>query len=170
MGAFFHVAAEAIGISSSTLKLWMKNARIDIAGERDSLYSRLYADIRRATAQARCGVEVAYAALNPAKWLAKGPGSVFGSHWSEPVYGAGGKLLSDSDVQSPTINSIDSALDDPLDVEEIQDTTTIVPQIGMTVMVLSPEEELATLEAQESAGHIQVSEEYKNSLRKQIQR
>jgi hypothetical protein len=52
--------------------------------------------------------------------------------------------------------------------QEIAQIENKADEYGMTVMHLTPEEELATLEAQESAGHVKVSEEYKESLRRQI--
>lgn len=170
-GSYWHVAAEAIGINESTFKLWLKNGRSDIASQTDSLYSRLYADVRRASAQARIAVEKSFALVNPAKWLARGPGRIFGEHWTEPVLGSGGKEIPQyNENQQDEIGEVIS--DETRDVETRQIAANKAKEddYGMVMLQLTPEDELATLEAQESAGHIKVSEEYKNSLRSQIQK
>ena len=165
-GSYYHVAAEAIGINSSTFKRWLKIGGIDIVHGRDSLYHRLYLDCRVAVACARLAIEQAYAALNPAKWLAHGPGRIFGDQWREPQLGSS---RSGGEVEERQLDSVGEELQDQEEKEQKQITQDKSDE-GMMILKISPADELATLEAQEIAGHIQVSDEYKESLRRQIQK
>ena len=168
MCSYPQVAGEAIGIPISTFKVWLKNGRNDIVRGEDSFYSRFYGDIRVASAIARKAIEQAYAIVNPAKWLAHGPGRMFGRQWSEGL-GNGSLMLADRSGENGQIG-LDPIEEEMLD--EVEDTKQIESSNdgGMTVLNISPADELATLEAQEIAGHMQVSEEYKDSLRRQIQK
>lgn len=164
-GSYYHVAAEAIGINSSTFKRWLKIGGVHLVQGEDSLYSRLSLDVRIAVASARLAIEQAYAVLNPAKWLAHGPGRIFGDQWSETQIG---QNRSGGEIEERQLDSVGEELQDLEEKEQRQ--LAHQPDEGLTVLKISPADELATLEAQEIAGHIQVSDEYKESLRRQIQK
>ncbi len=82
-GAWFKVAAMAVGVSPRTLIRWMKKGRLasqarldggELADE-DVPFVTLYSEIMQAAAQARVVVEANAAQRYPLKWLRRGPGA-----------------------------------------------------------------------------------------------
>jgi hypothetical protein len=82
-GSYFSNAAEAVGLNSLTVKGWGTRGKEDYYAEKDTFYARFYQDVRRAVAQCRTAVEQAMVTINPQKWLARGPGRIFGEQWAE---------------------------------------------------------------------------------------
>jgi hypothetical protein len=82
-GAYYHVAAEAIGVNRTTLGDWLQKGRKDDEAGTDTYYSRLYKDVRKAIAECRCNAEMQVLELDPKRWLSLGPGRIFGREWTE---------------------------------------------------------------------------------------
>lgn len=156
-GAYFHVAAEAVGISTSTLKNWVARGRNDLHCGLDTWYSRLLGDVRRAVALSRVGREIAIAADSPAKWLSNGPGRIFGEHWVEN--------RTSEQIEEP--DSLESTVS-PLEIEDKREQKKEDEIEGTIVLNLDAAKELETIEALEEAGLAQYSEEHKEALRRQI--
>jgi len=144
-GVYFHVAAEAVGISQFTMIRWGNKGKEDMEHEIDSYYSRFYRDVRRSVAICRSGCEVAIKELNPGKWLAKGPGRILGNQWSEE--------RSSREDDTPLIESEEH--------KQLEDQTV------EGTLHISNQQELEKLELLEQAGLLTLSEEYRKALKNQ---
>ncbi len=82
-GAYFGPAAESVGIPTSTIARWGQYGRRDINEGLDTYYSRFWKDVRKAVAQCQVKVEQFIAKTDPKKWLARGPGTIFGDQWND---------------------------------------------------------------------------------------
>jgi hypothetical protein len=80
-GVSFNVACECVGIGESTFYEWGQRGASDFQANADTYFSRFYRDVRRAAALATCQAEMEIKALDPKKWLAHGPGRIFGDAW-----------------------------------------------------------------------------------------
>lgn len=144
-GSYFHVAAEAIGISERTFRSWISQGSEDAKADEDTFFSRFYYDIRRATALCRADRERKIAETDPKTWLSKGPGRMFGNEWGKQ---------------------------ETREVEREQDAIEgiIIKQQQIEVqqeskIELDAKEQLEAIEAMEAAGQGTYSKEYKNALR-----
>jgi len=153
-GAYYHTAAESVGIASKTLYDWCYKGRRDAESGIDSYYSRLYKDIRKATAQCRVSKEMAIADIDPKKWLNLGPGKMFGTEWVELPTSTADLVESENPF---LIESTDST-DKPEEVNQSKDAAKT------KVIDVNPEETLQAMKALEDAGLITLSEEYKKEL------
>lgn len=150
-GAYIHVAAEAIGISETTFRNWINQGGKDMQAEKDTFYSRLVYDVRRAIAQCRADKERKIAETDPKTWLTKGPGKIFGDQWGKKEQ---------VQLEEQPQDAIDSQITQKaIEVEEEQKTSKIEMDVKM---------QLEAIEALEAAGQGSYSIEFKNSLRKQI--
>lgn len=82
-GSFWKGAAASVGLSVGTVRRWGQRGKEDAEAELDTYYSRFYLDVLKAIGQCRCSVEQALAKIQPWKWLSHGPGSVFGTEWTD---------------------------------------------------------------------------------------
>jgi hypothetical protein len=181
-GAYYNVAAEAIGVCEGTLRNWLIRGKADLGGSLDTWYSRLFRDIRRAVALARVGAEASIREASPSRWLSHGPGKMFGEQWTEQK---GPTIRSDSDsepnrqIESNTIDGVVVLTTDPTSTEEQklleqqqQDKQTNQSDKRNeenSILHVDPAKELATIEAMEASGLATYSEAHKDALRRQIQ-
>ena len=84
-GAYYHTAAEAIGIEYDTIRAWAERGKKDLTTQTDSYYSRFVLDVRRAVASTRVRAEMILFDQDVKKWLTLGPGKMFGNEWSDPA-------------------------------------------------------------------------------------
>lgn len=211
-GAYYNVAAEAIGISTMTLYNWLRRARNDLkihteihtgtplvenrpdcytggppasgadmgdnryddtsfnmSGDDetdvDTWYVRLLYDIKKAVAICRTHREIKIADIDPRRWLTNGPGRMFGDQWSEQVNNKSGSNSEEDDEREHNLLA-EIIVEQPA-VSRIENHNK--GEGKLEVLTLDPKQHLATIEAQEAAGLISVTEEYKDALRRQIQ-
>jgi hypothetical protein len=162
-GAFYHVAAEAIGISTDSLRIWLKRGRADLLSLKDTWYSRLLLDIRRAVAIARVGAEVSIAETDSRRWLNMGPGRMFGDQWLDSQKEGDGQNPDQEDEAALIGEVIVSthAIEDKSKEDEHESNTV--------VLRIDPAEELARIEAMEQSGLASYTEAHKDAIRRQIQ-
>lgn len=91
MGASFGTAAGVLGISQSTMLSWLYKGRADQDNDVDSFFSRFVSDIYSACAVAASEAEQEVKRLDPRKWLAHGPGRIFGGSWGKDQRQPGGQ-------------------------------------------------------------------------------
>lgn len=167
-GSFYHVAAEAIGISSSTFYNWLKQGKADIGCGVDSVYNRLLRDVRRAAAMARQRAEVSIAGSDTRRWLSHGPGRSLGNHWAEQT-GKGNQsseLEQSSDPIGELVSDVPTLQLEHSPSSDSDESTSF--NNGTMTFNMDAETELAVIEAEESAGIFKYREEYKEQLRLKI--
>jgi hypothetical protein len=161
-GAYYHVAAEAVGVSTDALRGWLKKGRGDLLSLNDTWYSRLLLDIRRAVALARVSAEISIAETNSTRWLNQGPGRMFGDHWLDSEK----KNQREDGDSDDTVDAIGEVISS---TQALEDHSQPVDESNTVVLRVDPSEELARIEALESAGLASYSEAHKEALRRQIQ-
>jgi len=83
-GVSINVACTCVGWNESTFHNWAYKGACDERDGKDTYFSRLHKDVRRAIASKTADCERSIAEQSPANWLAKGPGRIFGGPWSKP--------------------------------------------------------------------------------------
>lgn len=195
-----NIAAEVCGIAERTFYEWGQKGAEDAhhyneeTGEFDpidSFYSRFYHDVRRAIAVKAAECEEAIAEGDPAKWLSRGPGRVFGRNWGKnPEKTPPSQALS-HDPNSPHGSSRKS-LPAPLEDDAFEGTFSVNggnkngvhpnqgheqstsgpsqmgEELSGSTLKLTPAQEYEALQVWENIGQIQLSPEMKKAYEDQM--
>ena len=151
-GAFYHTAAESVGIGESTLYSWAAKGNEDLRNDKDSYQSRFVLDIRKAVAYCRTHCEIRVKELDPRRWLSQGPGRMFGNQWCQTT--TKGLLGLTEDVESS-----DGVFSETKAIEDKTSTDNLV---------LTPSEELEKYEQLEAAGLLTLTDAYRKALQSQV--
>lgn len=178
-GARPNTSVAAIGVGVKAYDGWIRKGREDIAQDVDSIYSRLVKDIYAACGVAAVECESEVKATDPKLWLSRGPGRLFGDHWSKdhnkalPASSNGSRPRISNDAQSQQSSRNES--------EEIVDAVFSVSSPGKEeqkqledqsdnsqstqILSIKPEDELEALEIWENIGLITMSPELKEAFK-----
>ena len=191
-GVSINVACTCVGWNESTFHNWAYKGACDERDGKDTYFSRLHKDVRRAIASKTADCERAIAESSPTKWLTNGPGRIFGGRWakvdpnkrlpppgSSPLSTSGTSLVpvgvdqSPEDVLDASFSVQPSALDEgELDGSDpSQSQGTAVPVRGIpssSSLALTPQQELEALKVWESIGLIKLDPALSQAFNEQL--
>lgn len=166
-GVSFNVAAAAIGIAERTFYEWGEKGSVDFEAEKDTYFSRFYRDVRKAVATATADCEMSVKELDPRKWLAHGPGRIFGGSWSDNM--SRGPNYDPNKNPAPQIQYIDvpfKALPAPINIETGNSSSPEKTKEALSLEV--PKDlEYEAFKVLENIGCITMSEEFKQAFDQQ---
>lgn len=181
-GVSINVACTCVGWNESTFGSWAYRGACDERDGKDTYFSRLHKDVRRAVASKTADCERQIAESSPAKWLTQGPGRIFGGRWSKPdpnkrlpapnTNGATPGLLpapSSADGTDPTeildaaftVQTVEGDVDDQEASEGTSPPgprrlTTQGTSQAHSTLAITPQEELEALRVWESIGLVKL--------------
>lgn len=196
-GVSINVACTCVGWNESTFHTWAYKGACDERDGKDTFFSRLHKDVRRAIASKTADCERSIAEQSPANWLAKGPGRIFGGPWSKPDPNK--RLPANANGAAPGMGLLTSAgSDSGSDPTEILDASfTVQPSVTDTegdgldegrevsdlqqrlprsqdskgptqTLPLTPQQELEALQVWESIGLIQLDPALRQAFSEQM--
>lgn len=160
MGCYMHVVAAAMGVDYATFANWLRSGKIDSAEEKDTIYSRFFADVYKAVATARMSMELKLLTIVDVKndagllrhWLATGPGRLLGQEWQEK-------------------HTIEVTLDSPPEIvageEEFLDLNSAPVSTETMAGALTALEDLGLLQRTERSGNMFLEQDSKTGKVKQ---